>query len=134
MKSLTTTSLVVVALAMTLLVASIGGALGFVDDTASVGGNSFDADTLNPPTSLTAGGGASITLNWTATTDTYASGHRVFRSGTPGGPYAQIAEVTPRTTTNYTDSPIAGTYYYVVRAFSQSWESGDSNEDSATTP
>jgi hypothetical protein len=70
MKSLTTNSLVLVALAAALLVASIGGALGFVSDTASVGGNSFDADTLNPPTSLTAGGGASITLNWTATTQT----------------------------------------------------------------
>jgi hypothetical protein len=124
------------ALAVGLVVAAISatGALALFTKGGSVGSNTFAADTLNAPTSLTAGGGASITLNWTATTDTYADGHRVFRSSTPGGPYSQIAEVTPRTTTNYADSPAAGTYYYVVRAFSQNWESADSNEDSATTP
>ena len=84
--------------------------------------------TLNPPTDLTATCGTSKTLNWTATVDTYATGHRVLRSATPGGPYTQIAEVTPRTTTTYVDSPAPGFYYYVVRAYYQSQESVDSIE------
>ncbi len=95
-------------------------------------GNTLTTDALDPPTGLTATSGATITLDWTATPDTYASGHRVLRSATSGGPYSQIAEVTPRTTTTYVDSPADGTYYYVVRAFYLSWESANSNEDSAT--
>ncbi len=93
--------------------------------------NSFSADTVDPPTGLTTACGTSLTLDWTPTVDTYASGHRVFRAATPGGPYSQIAEVTPRTTTTYVDSPPAGTYYYVMRSFYLSWESVDSNEANA---
>jgi hypothetical protein len=107
------------------------GGLGLSSDAFDNGSNAFNADTLNPATSLGATGGASISLSWTATSDTYASGHRIFRSSTSGSGYAQIAEVTPRTTTVYVDSPSAGTYYYVVRAYYQNWESVDSNEATA---
>ena len=107
---------------------STGLALAFFTDTFANGANTFTADTLDPPAGLAASGGASITLNWTATVDTYASGHRVLRGTATGGPYTQIAEVTPRTTTTYTDNPASGTYYYVLRAFYQNWESGNSNE------
>ncbi|MDO8615545.1 MAG: hypothetical protein Q7T33_07370, partial [Dehalococcoidia bacterium] len=100
--------------------------------STSVGSNVFNADTLNAPTGLAATGGGTIALSWTATADAYASGHRVLRGTASGGPYTQIAEVTPRTTTTYTDSPVAGTYYYVARAFYQNWESVNSNEASAT--
>src|SRR3972149_3983439 len=71
-------------------------------------------------------------LNWTATPDTYASGHRVLRSTTSGGPYSQIAEITPRTTTTYVDSVCAGTYYYVARTYFQNWESANSNQATGT--
>ena len=37
--------------------------------------------------------------------------------GSAAGPYAQIAEVSPRTTTTYTDAPGAGTFHYRVRAY-----------------
>ena len=76
--------------------------------------------------------GGDVNLSWDATDDDYASGHRVLRGTDSGGPYSQIAEVTPRTTTTYPDSPADGTYYYVLRAFYQSWESANSNEASAT--
>jgi|SRR3990172_3258560 len=127
-------SLLLLVAAAAVFLAAAGVAFARFSDTGPVGGNTFIADTLGPPTGLAAGGGASITLNWTATSDTYASGHRVFRGTASGGPYAQIAEVTPRTTTDYVDNPAAGTYYYVVRAFYQNWESADSNEASATSP
>lgn len=102
----------------------------FTDLEAS-SGNSWSSDTMDAPTALNVSGGSTVTLGWTATSDTYASGHRVLRSVTSGGPYTQIAELTPRTTVAYIDSPPAGTYYYVVRAFYGTWESVDSNEDSA---
>ena len=77
---------------------------------------------------MTATDGATITVDWTATTDTYATGHRVFRATSSGGPYTQIAEVTPQTTTTYVDSPAPGTYYYVVQAVAGTWTSVNSNE------
>ena len=105
----------------------------FVTNPTSNDANSFTADILAPPTGLTAACGTTITLDWTATVDTYATGHRVFRATTPGGPYSQIAQITPRTTVTYDDTPAAGTYYYVVRAFYLSWESVDSNEAEGRT-
>ena len=118
--------------ALTVAAITIAVALALFTDTFSVGSNAFTTDNLDPPTSLTATGGTSVDLSWTATVDTYASGHRVLRGTASGGPYTQIAEVTPRTTTTYTDNPADGTYYYVVRAFYQNWESANSNEASAT--
>jgi hypothetical protein len=94
--------------------------------TANNAGNMAAAPALSPPTDLTARCGTSVTLDWTATVDTYATGHRVFRATSPGGPYTQIAEVTPRTTTTHADSPAAGLYYYAARAYFQSWESANS--------
>ncbi|MBI4317937.1 MAG: hypothetical protein HY675_05560 [Chloroflexi bacterium] len=87
---------------------------------------------MNPPTGLSATGGGYITLNWTATLDTYATGHRLLRGSSTGGPYSQIAEVTPRTTVTYNDNPTAGSYYYVARAFYANWESLNTSEVSAT--
>lgn len=116
--------------ALTLLAATVHLPLSdaaFSDVTHSAG-NSFTADTLAPPTAISATGGAEITLDWTATVDTYADGHRVLRSTSPGGPYTQVAEVTPRTTVVHVDSPAEGTYYYVLRAFDGNWESANSVE------
>ena len=122
-----------VAAALVVGAVSFNVAIAVFTDTASVPGNTSSTDTLNPPTGLTATGGASVTLNWTATVDAYASGHRVLRGTASGGPYTQIAQVTPRTTTTYTDTPGGtGTFYYVLRAFYQNWESANSSQASAT--
>jgi hypothetical protein len=101
-------------------------------DTASVGSNAFALDSLDAPTNLTATGGTTVTLNWTATPDAYATGHRIFRSTSSGGGYSQVGQVTPRTTTVFVDSPAAGAYYYVARAYYQNWESANSNEVTAS--
>jgi hypothetical protein len=98
----------------------------------AVGGNVFTSDFLNPPTGLSGSGGSTISLSWTATSDTYASGHRVLRGTASGGPYTQVSEITPRSTTTYNETPAAGTYYYVTRAFYGNWESANSSETSAT--
>ena len=124
-------ALLLLALGLVILATAVS-VYAIFSDSDSVTPNDFASDTLDSATSLGATGGASVDLSWTATADTYADGHRVLRSTTSGGPYSQIAEVTPRTTTTYTDSPADGTYYYVLRSFYQNWESANGNEASAT--
>jgi hypothetical protein len=114
-------------------VANYRASLALSTDSFSVGGNSFTADKLDAPTGVSASGGVCITLTWTATADTYASGHRILRSASPSGPFTQIAAITPRTSVAYTDRVATGTYFYVVRAFYQNWESVDSNQVSAAS-
>ena len=101
-------------------------------DPATSTSNVFSADVLNAPTALSATvAGTTVNLSWTGTSNTYASGHRVLRGTVSGGPYTQIAQITPRTTTTYADSTGGGTFYYVVRAYFQNWESANSNQASA---
>jgi alpha-tubulin suppressor-like RCC1 family protein len=117
---------VVIALVSTLSTTTAA----FTSATENVA-NSFTADTLAAPTSLTTTDGITISLSWTATTDSYATGHRIFRSSTPGGPYTQVAEVTPRSTVTYVDSPEPGIWYYVARSYYLGWESVDTAEKTA---
>src|SRR4029077_7901957 len=78
---------------------------------------SVTTDTLDPPTSLSATGGAVALLSWTATVDTYATGYDVLRGSVSGGPYSVVGSITPRTTVTTGDTPPAsGTWYYVVRS------------------
>ena len=47
-------------------------------------GNALAADTLDPPTALAAvPSGSDVSLSWTATVDTYATGYRIYRSQSP---------------------------------------------------
>jgi hypothetical protein len=75
-------------------------------------------------------------LAWTATPSTWATGTRVFRAATSGGPYSQIAQIAGLSTTTYTDSPGGGTFYYVVEAYysgnGANWTSLNSNQASIT--
>ncbi|MCH7585701.1 MAG: hypothetical protein IH941_11200 [Acidobacteria bacterium] len=90
----------------------LSGTLSAFSSLTDNAGNLAAAPALNPPTDPTAPCGTSITLDWTATPDTYATGHRVFRATSPGGPYSQIAEVTPRTTTSTARLPACTTTRY----------------------
>ena len=68
----------------------------------------------------------SVVLYWDANTEPDLSGYRVYRSQTSGGPYTQIAETTD---TNFTDSGLpAGSFYYVLTAYSPSGESPFTSE------
>jgi len=119
------------ALSVVMVVVTLASTATFVAASANPT-NSFAADVLSGPTGLTAIGGSDVQLSWTGSPDASVAGYRVFRSASSGGPYTQIAEVTPRTTTSHVDAPADGTYHYVVRAFVAGWESPQSNEDSAT--
>lgn len=112
------------ALAVAVYVAMLTGnklALAVFDGSATIAGNTVTTGTLAAPTALSATGGTNIVLNWTATTSTFAAGYNILRSSTSGGPYTQITQVTPRTAVTYTDSPAAGTYYYVLQSYVQNW-------------
>jgi hypothetical protein len=118
-----------------------GTTVARMTDTETVA-STITADTLNPPTNLQCAGLPSCTvtfltkptLTWTATPDTYATGYQVWRSTTSGSGYTQVASVTPRTTTTWTDTTVAAltTYYYVVRAVANSWTSVFTSQVSAT--
>ena len=120
-------ALMIAAAVIGALVVLPGSEASFSGVTAN-SGNAIGADTMDAPTALMATDGVTIQLDWTATADTYASGHRILRSSSSGGPYTQIAELTPRATVSYVDSAPEGTYYYVARSFFGSWESTDSAE------
>ena len=113
------------------LVVPASTTLARLSDTAASTG-SFAADTLNPPTSLAATGGSSVTLTWVASVDTYATGYALYRSATSGSGYALVSTVTPGTATTTTDNPGNGTWYYVLQTTFQSWSSVYSNQASAT--
>ena len=117
--------------AFVLLLAPATTSLARLTDAAAADG-SLTADTLAPPTALTATGGSSVLLGWTPTVDTYATGYRVFRGAATGGPYTAIGTVTPGSASTMMDTPTSGTWYYLLRATYQGWSSVRSNEASAT--
>ena len=119
------------ALAQAIVGAAPSASLARLTDSAA-STQSFTADTLAPPTALTATGGTSAGLSWTITNDAYATGYEVHRATVSGGPYSQVATVTPGSATSTTNAPAAsGTYYYVLRSYFQSWVSVNSNQASA---
>ena len=111
-------------------------------DAPGVGSNAFSTATLQPPSGPSATAGCQflaprITLNWTATSSTFADGYDVYRGTTNGGPYSAIAHVSGRTTTSHVDSSglsLNTTYYYVLRSTAYGWTSADSAQASAKTP
>ena len=96
---------------------------------------SLAAGTLAPPTSLAATNGATTTLTWTpsayAIANPTTTGYNVYQSKTSGSGYTFVKSVTPGTATTTTDSPGAGTWFYVVRTTFQSWSSANSNQATA---
>ena len=90
----------------------------------------FRTATLQPPTALAGTGGTGVSLSWTASSSSGATGYRVLSSTTSGSGYSQVASVTPVGATSTTDNPAAGTWYYVLRTYFASWTSANSNEAS----
>ncbi len=119
-----------------LAVAAVAPASAVFLGTRSVGSNTLSTDTMQVPTFLSAASqsGPNIVLTWTVTSTAYASGYDVLRGTASGGPYTQVAQATPRSTTSYTDASVTGgvTYYYVLTSYYQNWTSAHSNQASAT--
>ena len=100
----------------------------------------FSTTQLAAPTGLTAtaacaGTAASkVTLGWTATTTTFATGYDIYRA-VGVGPSTFLASVSPRTTVAYVDTAVLllTSYTYTVKARYASWSKA-STTASATTP
>lgn len=112
---------------------------GFTDATAAAA-MAVSSATLAAPTGVSATASCvgtivktpRITLNWTASSSSYATGYAIMRLS--GAAYVQIGTVTGRTTTSYADDTVAlaTTYTYKVRTTYNSWYA-DSASASATT-
>ena len=78
----------------------------------------------------------SVTLSWGASSSTSVVGYKVYRLGTSGGPYAQIAS-TSRGSLSYIDNTVSAgkSYSYVVTAVTGTGaESAHSNQVEALIP
>jgi hypothetical protein len=124
-----------VALALfALITVAADAATARFTNTRTNGSNTMSTATLNAPSTLTLTSGAPVGLSWTASSSTWSTGARVYRSTTAGGARTLVGTVTPRTTTTYTETPGLGAYYYEVRAYFQNWLSNASNQVLRSAP
>ena len=129
-------SLAGVAAAIALVAAFMGGATGapatLARLTAAVTATTtFGSGSLAAPTSLAATGGDTVALGWTPSVSTTASGYAVLRSITSGSGYTQVATVNPVAAAATTDTPGAGTWFYVLQTYFGGWTSASSNQATA---
>jgi hypothetical protein len=97
---------------------------GAVFSTTTVNpGDSFSADTLQPPTGLGLSSscpGATVTATWTATSSTYATGYTLVRKS--GGTVQNTINVSGRATVTQDDTGVAdGTYTYELKSVYSNW-------------
>jgi hypothetical protein len=98
--------------------------------------------TLAAPTGLSASASCvllqlnpQVTLNWTATSSSFATGYQILRS-TSSGTETLLTTVSGASTVSYVNTGLSTstTYYYVLKSTKGNWTSVASNEASATTP
>ena len=130
--------LILALLGATLLMLTVSTGATFTAPSTNPS-NQLATATLAAPTGVSAtvqANGSTVRVTWTTTSSTWASGHRVYRATSAGGPYSQIQQIVGRATVTYDDVPGVGTFYYVVRGYydanGANWESGNSAESGAT--
>jgi hypothetical protein len=111
-------------------------------NSATAGPMSLTSATLAAPTSATAtqtncknAKPPTNTIAWTATSSAFATGYRIERATTSGGPYSLVANVAIGATSYLDADPTlasATTYYYRVLSTYQSWTTA-SGQISLTT-
>lgn len=113
-------------------------AVATMGDSAS-SASAFTTSSMAAPTGVTATGGCNglfpkVTVGWTATATTYATGYDIYRA-VGAGPSALLTSVSPRTTTSYVDSAVVllTSYTYTVVTRFEAWTKASATA-SATTP
>jgi fibronectin type 3 domain-containing protein len=108
-------------------------------DGTSEGGGGNNETPPEAPTSLVSGvqkkgKKIKVNLSWDANVPA-PQYYRIYRSNVSGSGYTMVAEITGDSA-NYTDANVQSgvSYYYVVTAANDVFESGHSNETQATTP
>lgn len=76
-----------------------------------------------------------VTVSWKTSTTSTIGGYNLYRSISSGKDFKKIAD-TNKSTVTYSDSKINAntTYYYMVRAYKDDYESASSDEASALVP
>ncbi|MEW6684379.1 MAG: fibronectin type III domain-containing protein [Nitrospirota bacterium] len=117
---------------------TVTDALGLADPTPAARVITVQSAPPAAPTALsaldqTADNGGAIVLAWTPSTSAGVTEQRIYRSLTSGGSYSLVTSLAGNTANSYTHTGLTNgaTYYYVVRAFNGTIESGDSNQASA---
>lgn len=109
--------------------------------SASTGANSFQGDSLQPASAVTATHQCTLSIrsmrvNWTASPSAWATTYRVLRS-VNGGAYASVATVTYGTNT-WTDNSVSGSTSYAYRVRAErtgwSWTSAEATSNTVSTP
>ncbi len=108
---------------------------GYTETRSSISNTANPASSrVDPPTRLSAApGDANVRLSWTPSTSAGINQQRIYRSTSSGSGYTQVGTLSTSATT-YLDTGLNNgtTYYYIVRAYNGSAESGNSNEQNAT--
>ena len=126
--------------AVVLALLALGGsqALASWQDSSSAS-LPISSGSLTSATALTATPGCllvvpQVTLSWTPTTSSQATGYRVFRR-LGAGSYSTVATVAGSSSNGYVDSTVilSAAYTYYVQAYLGAW-TADSSTASATTP
>jgi hypothetical protein len=109
-----------------------------LQDTVTAKNITFTGSALAPPTSLTptlGADGETVTLTWTATASTFATGYDLYRGATAGTYPTFVANINGRTTVSTTDVPPSGTaaHYAMVSRY-QGWSSAFSAPDVMVLP
>lgn len=109
--------------------------------TTSTSGSQWTADQLQPASNLSvtpAPAACDMALAWTITPSTWATGYKVYRTANLANGYSLVATVAGRATASYHDTDTTMKfglrYYYVIRAYRDSWLSADSNSANALAP
>lgn len=76
-----------------------------------------------------------VTVSWTASTSSFASGYQIYRRPAVGGSLALVGSVSGVSSTSYDDTTVVlgGAYVYVVDAVFQNW-SASTAEVAVTVP
>lgn len=120
----------VLACLITSFACALAVSAAFYTDAGTEDGNTFSAATLAAPATVTATSGSPASLSWSPVAK--ATGYKVFRAASAGGPYTEVTPGPSGTSTNWTDpSGNPGTWYYTVRTELNAWESPDSTNVSA---
>ena len=93
---------------------------------------------LDAPTGLTATAGCNgilpkVTLGWTATATTFATGYDIYRA-IGAGPSTLLTSVSPRTTVAYVDNAVLllTTYHYIVKTRYAAWTKASATANATT--
>ena len=130
-------SAAILALLVTVMLASAQVALAVFAHTATGGPLTLVTATLAPAKSLAASQincrvnkNPEIEVEWTATSSTYASTYTVERATASAGPYTAVSSV-PIGETSYTDKSgslsSSATYYYRVTTIYRSWSAASTS-------